>query len=136
MSLTDFNIPRTDWFPNGPWNQEDDREEFEASGLTCLVQRDRRGHWCGYVNLPTNHPWASKQPDQIKAQVYGGVKFIGEAPGKTGKWVGFACDEPGDLQPGMMKWKRESLTDGHYRDFNFAVAETTKLATSVKNAAK
>jgi hypothetical protein len=136
MALTDFNITRIDWFSDGPWIHEDDREEFEASGLECVVQRDRLGHWCGYVKLPTGHPWANKNPDQIRAQVYGGVKFVEAAPGKEGKWVGFACNEPGDLQPGMMKWKRETLSSGVYRDYNFVVAETNKLAASVKNSSK
>lgn len=136
MPLTEYNIPRTDWLPEGPWNAEDDREEFEAAGLDCILQRDRLGHWCGFVKLPTGHPWANKAPDQIRAQVYGGVKTVGEVPGKEGKWVGFACNEPGDLQPGMMKWKRETLDSGIYRDFNFATTETTKLATAVKNAGK
>lgn len=136
MSLTDFNIPRTDWLPDGPWNNEDDREEFDIDGVPCVLQRDRLGYWCGYVLLSNGHPWANKSPEQIKAQVYGAVKHVGDIPEKAGKWAGFACNEPGDLLPGMMKWKRESLSDGIYRDFDFAMNECAKLAAAAKKASK
>lgn len=136
MALTDYNIPRNDWLPNGPWNHEDDREEFESSGLNCVLQRSRLGFWCGYVQLPTGHPWLTKAIDKINVSVYGGVKSVAAIPDKTGKWIAFECYESGDLAPGMMKWKRQSLADGVYRDFDFATAECEKLAAAVSAAIK
>lgn len=131
-----FTVPRNEWLRGGAWDHEDDFEEITASDLTCVLQRDRLGHWCGYVALPDKHPWAKKTAESIKTSVYGGVKTVGTLDGYDGTFVGFACAEPGDLQPTMMKWKRETLISGIYRDFEFAKAEVEKLAAAVVAAKK
>lgn len=32
-------------------------ETFFHAGLACEVIRTRMGHYCGYVNVPPDHPW-------------------------------------------------------------------------------
>lgn len=55
------------------------------------------GHRCGYVLLPTNHPWHGKHYDQIDSsvQIHGGLTFSGEVEGdpwpEPGYWIGFDC---------------------------------------------
>lgn len=48
---------RSGWRP-GPWDDEPDKVQWidETTGLHCLVLRER-SHWCGYVGLPSGHPW-------------------------------------------------------------------------------
>jgi len=138
MALIDYNVPRTDWIPGAAWDSEDDREEFTSKvGLACVLQRDRLGHWCGYVALPEGHPWAAKDLSEIDSKVvYGGIKSRGTVDGAEGFFVGFACNEPGDLQPGMMKWRRDAADSGTYRTFDFAMAECEKLAEVVAAAVR
>jgi hypothetical protein len=48
---------RSAW-PPGPWDQEPfDYVSWQASGLECLLVRNRYGGWCGYVGVPSTHPW-------------------------------------------------------------------------------
>lgn len=46
-----------------PWENEPDKLDFEASGLTCALRRGPGGHWCGYVAIPEGHPWHGKGYD-------------------------------------------------------------------------
>lgn len=32
-------------------------EAFEHEGLPCRTVLTSRGHWCGYVGVPDDHPW-------------------------------------------------------------------------------
>lgn len=45
--------------PPGPWSAEPDKAQWvdETTGLDCLVVRNRLGALCGYVGIPTTHPW-------------------------------------------------------------------------------
>lgn len=42
--------------PEGPWLDEPNRKEFTHSGLTCLLNRNHSGAWCGYVAVGKDHP--------------------------------------------------------------------------------
>lgn len=46
----------------GPWDGEPDKAQWtdEATGLPCLIVRNRMGALCGYVGVPAAHPWHGK----------------------------------------------------------------------------
>lgn len=46
------------WGP-GPWEEEPDKRQWTdpATGLPCLIVRNRLGGLCGYVGVPPSHPW-------------------------------------------------------------------------------
>lgn len=43
-------------WPDGPWNKEPDRVQFEHEGLPCLLIRNELGAWCGYVGVYIDSP--------------------------------------------------------------------------------
>lgn len=45
---------------NRPWWNEDNKVDFVADGLRCVMRRGPVGAWCGYVGVPASHPWHSK----------------------------------------------------------------------------
>lgn len=52
---------------NRPWWSEDNKVDFEADGLKCAMRRGPLGSWCGYVGVPSTHPWFGKSyNDTIK----------------------------------------------------------------------
>lgn len=136
MPVDKFTVSRQDWLRGGAWDHEDDFEEFTSSDLTCVLVRHSLGHWCGYVALPEKHPWSKKALSAISVTVYGGLKSMGPLENYSGTFLGFTCAEIGDLQPTMMKWKRETPASGTYRDFEFAKAEAEKLAAAIVAAIK
>lgn len=46
----------------GPWSNEPDKAQWTdaATGLPCLIVRNRLGALCGYVGVATDHPWHGK----------------------------------------------------------------------------
>jgi hypothetical protein len=51
-------VDKSEW-GRGPWDDEPDKVQFtdEATGLPCLIVRNRGGALCGYVGVPKAHPW-------------------------------------------------------------------------------
>lgn len=48
------------------WEAEPDRDEFESSGLPCLLLREpHTGAWCGFVAVPLDHPLHGKRGDVL-----------------------------------------------------------------------
>lgn len=50
----------------GPWQDEPDKKQWrdEATGLPCLIVRNRLGALCGYVGVTKDHPWHGKDYGQ------------------------------------------------------------------------
>lgn len=147
-------------FPNtgpGPWDDEPDREEWRAFGLPCLVRRGPSGAWCGYVGLPSSHPYhgvsysdplcghAGCYDHNIDVYVHGGLTYAASCDGdettgichvpQEGEednvwWLGFDCAHAGDLTPkhdGLLS--RFATEHGYtYRDIAYVKGETTRLA--------
>lgn len=120
--------------PDGPWTSEPDSKEWEAHGFRCVLRRGPGNHWCGYVGIPNGHP-AFDMPyrDDLfcGVDVHGGLTFGSlhprHLPDDGLYWVGFDCAHYGDLSPDYAKYF-SSLADGEYRDINYAIAETERLA--------
>lgn len=109
---------------DGPWTDEPDKAHWidPATNFDCLIHRHQRhGNLCGYVGLPTGHPWhglnfrdidAIAHDDQLNyaAPCQGGAED-GEhgaagichvpLPGRDPHvwWVGFHCAGFRDLAP-------------------------------------
>ena len=106
--------------PPGPRHDEPDFVEFAHAGFPCVLNRNNMGAWCGYVGVPSGHPWHSVDYDGIDAAVHGGVTWSEmHVPGLPADttwevdgvhevlwWVGFDCIHAGDV----------SLSDLHMED--------------------
>ena len=143
---------RSAWLPGakpGPWDDEPDKVQWvdEATGLDCLVVRNRIGALCGYVGLPPEHPWHGMDYDAVDARIHGGLTFAAacdERPGDGPKichvpaperpadvwWLGFDCAHYGDFTPGL-GWHGEGET---YRDLGYVRAECASLAGQLLSA--
>lgn len=117
--MTHNQISRSRWLP-GPWNDEPDFDSFEEQGYRCFLQRNELGVWCGYIEL--SKPLTKAKLAKVRA--YGGVKPITI---ENTSYLSFSCDQEGDLVPGLMMFRRETLNDGVYRDIQFAKAECKKV---------
>jgi hypothetical protein len=148
--------------PDGPWVDEPDKIQWvdEATGLDCLIVRNRTGALCGYVGVPESHPaygvdfddMYEKYPD---INVHGGLTFSNvcaedegdEAvchvpyPGRSANvwWLGFDCAHAWDLVPGMLVL-HAALPDlpqrrgDVYRDVDYVRAQVTELAAQLASA--
>ncbi len=107
----------------GPWTDEPDKMQWadEATGFPCLIVRNNSGALCGYVGVPSGHPWHGKGYDDCEADgeyidVHGGLTFSagcghGDEPSEgichipsAGEpddvwWLGFDCNHGGDYAP-------------------------------------
>lgn len=142
---------------NGRWMDEPDRFEFKRKGLNCLLSRvPGTFHWCGYVGVPLSHPAAGKNYDDVHVEVHGGLTYGAECHSKIchipdkGEedhlfWLGFDCAHAGDIMPGMeiaratiselMEIHKEFEylhTEDQYRDINFVMNETIRLADQLE----
>lgn len=70
---------RDNAFPIGPWTNEPDKAQWidEATGLDCLIVRNRMGALCGYVGVPEGHPAHRQDYDNVDADAHGGLTFAG-----------------------------------------------------------
>lgn len=159
-------VDRTGW-DAGPWDDEPDRIQWtdEATGLPCLILRNRHGAWCGYVGVALDHPWARAElGSDIPADIHGGVTYHAGCDGdpqagichipEPGQpdhafWIGFDCQHAYDYAPGSAAREREYMpkhlctTLGadrfggrvEYRDERYVRAEVRKLAAQAKGAA-
>lgn len=152
IKTTDWTFPRgrEQWYPGeGPWDSEPDKRQWEdeATGMACLIVRNGMGALCGYVGVPSDHPWYGKddveQADGSWVDVHGGLTFSGpcQAGGKVCHivepggdddvwWQGFDCAHSMDLTPSSLKHNWYGLGDmgGTYRDIAYVTAQVEGLA--------
>ena len=103
---------------DGPWQAEPDKTVWvdEATGLDCMIVRNRAGALCGYVGVPEGHPFYGKGYDEVRADVHGGLTYANlcqprEDPAmgichlsQGGRpdhvwWLGFDCNHAFDFAP-------------------------------------
>lgn len=143
----------------GPWSDEPDKAQWvdDATGLDCLIVRNRLGALCGYVGVPPGHPWHGKDYGNEalwNIDVHGGLTFADACqegkedgygichvpePGRPAKvwWFGFDCAHAGDLVPGMADSAAEIQVLRErdvYRDFDYVRAEVAQLAKQLAEA--
>lgn len=142
----------------GPWHNEPDKIQWqdEATGLPCLVVRNRFGAWCGYAGVEEGHPLfgvpyneCESRPELDGIYIHGGLTFSDFCvedgkehgichlvePGENDRvwWFGFDCGHSSDLVPRIMNFdKKYGLpTHGTYKTVEFARAETRDLAAAL-----
>lgn len=153
-------VDKTGWGP-GPWQDEPDKAQWtdEATGLPCLIKRNRFGALCGYVGIPEGHPWYRTGYGDIDLPdgVHGGLTFADHcqedgdeaetichipAPGEPDNvwWAGFDCAHYTDLSPANEALLREVGFDhGHhpltpeqiYRDLTYVQDQCRHLAHQI-----
>jgi len=142
---------RSAWHP-GPWQQEPDRIAWvdPGTGYDCLMKRHPDSlHWCGYVAVPSGHPWHGKGWDDVPAYVHGGITYcdkcdgdpvngvchIPTADGDDAWWIGFDCAHAGDLSPGNRWAWSIRIQSETYKDADYVRREVLSLARQAKEAA-
>lgn len=143
-------------WPDGPWMSEPDREEWKdpATGLPCMIIRNRMGVWCGYVAVSAEHSLYKKSYDDAETHgisAHGGLTYASEcsghichvpAPGDPDDvwWFGFDCGHHMDLMPGLLRLAEEkdltTLMSGIYKDIEYVKREVTELARSLYDFGK
>lgn len=123
---------------DSPWKSEPDEYRFEHRGVSCVMLRGPLHHWCGYVQVPKDHPWFGidynhcYRVDQDYLSVHGGLTYGQEnvpygTKDEKGWWVGFDCAHLGDYCPGMTQFSFESSGDRVYRDMNYVENQLMNL---------
>jgi hypothetical protein len=119
-----------------PWDNEPDRAAWTDpdTQLPCLAIRNTLGAWCGYVALPSNHPWTKLGRNDIPVDVHGGLSFKGEREGDA-EWIGFDCNHYRDLAPKAFELYKDVLPSyadhATYRTLDYVKTECTNLAKQV-----
>jgi hypothetical protein len=148
----ELKIDKSTW-PDGPWKNEPDREQWQHAGYACLAVRNHHGNWCGYVGVDSAHPLYGKSYDDCDVEVHGGLTYAGKCDGpichvpEPGMpddvwWLGFDCAHAWDLVPGRLAFELETPAlrkyaaitrcEETYRDLAYVKASTEKLAEQLR----
>lgn len=142
---------KTTWGP-GPWQTENDRKEWHAHGLRCLIRRHLTlGHLLGYVAIPESHPLYGIT-DIYKRNIdlisHGGITYSG--PGneeichtKRSEqsplwWFGFDCCHCFDFWPAHITIMKamdptyQPLCSDVYRTEEYVTEICERLALQLK----
>lgn len=150
---------KTSWGP-GPWQDEPDKAQWtdEATGLPCLMKRNRSGALCGYVGVPEGHPVFGVAYDDVRVpdadgdldwpDVHGGLTYANHcqegpeertichipAPGEPDSvwWLGFDCAHYRDLSPAFAAIDRAQglglFAEEEYRTLGYVQSQCARLA--------
>ena len=144
-------IDRSDWGP-GPWDEEPDKVSWidEATSLPCIAVRNRVGSWCGYAAVNPGHGWHGQGPDDVPAEVHGGLTFADSCnddgpiehsvchvpePGQPADvwWLGFDTSHWRDYSPGLRAFTGGPDEVEAYRTLDYVRAECAQLARQIKD---
>jgi|SRR5579862_1178621 len=127
----------------GEWDADLDKYPekeylFVSNGYNCSISRNCRWNYCGYVDLPPNHPDFSKTYQDLEKiiSVHGGLTY-GNCDGS----FGFDTCHMGDLSPvGVtLKSKYPEMilhfppTTYHYWTFEEVKTEVENMAKQFKS---
>ncbi len=135
---------------------EGDHYEFEASGLHCVLNRNKNGgHWCGYVGVPSNSVLAGKdyfyysrnsengitklESDINDISVHGGLTFSGKAywdDKDDNYYFGFDCAHSGDLMKYSFDYRFVNTDEDIYRTKEDVIDECKRLAKQLNKILK
>lgn len=130
--------------PDPDWKAPPPASAFQHMGFKCEVRTNRMGYNCGYVSIPSGHPWHGKGYDHIEADIHGGLTF-GEMEDDGSYTVGFDCAHYGDapdpayIKERVRKYGSEygrlaHLEDGVHWTIPMVAAETRRLAEQAASA--
>lgn len=118
-----YRVDRTGW-ASGPWDGEPDLVCWVTVGYpAALIRHKNRGHFCGYVGVPREHPWVINAPE-AESECHGGITWRStERTRVRGDnfpvWLppSLACDEERALQAAILSDLREDTPRGAYADW-------------------
>lgn len=132
-------MDKTKW-GDGPWQNEPDLKEWMHNGIKCLARRHpTSGHWCGYIALLPNHPWAKvERYYDINADVHGDITYKEMEHPDTGAdsqdyWFGFDCAHAGDYIPALYHNFRTAEKET-YKTLEYVESQTNALADQANTA--
>ena len=106
------------------------------AGYPAIVVAISRGHRCGYVQLPDNHPCSGKDCDDLEINVHGGVTY------SEGNVFGFDCAHSMDAQDVTImdddhkklysKYPEYLTKVGTVKTTEFCIAECESMAKQFK----
>lgn len=108
----------------------------EHVGFEWMVIHNGMGYRCGYVRIPSGHPWHGESDDSL-ADVHGGITFA--APDKPcdkggaddAWWIGFDCahawDLPDPTLPGCTQRYVIPCSDSAMRDQEYVEGQCRSL---------
>ena len=133
---------------------EPDAWSGEYLGFPVYARRNSMGVWCGYIGLPTGHPWSGLS-DPHNVAVHGGISYAQKVlpltdPGGASAWyLGFNCGHFGDFIPSFVAaepgvdplataTRLHATYDCHivYRTLEYAQAELRSLAEQASRVAQ
>jgi hypothetical protein len=158
--LLDSDVKLKHW-GYGEWIEEPDIAEFKYNGWDCKIIRggawDRwnndhlyGGHLCGYVSVPSNHPFYQKKYEDIDIECHGGLTF-GECNDRH--WIGFDCGHSHDYIPSieylkktdpmmieiwerhnelMKKYPDSMIWHQSYKNIDFCILECISMVNQLK----
>lgn len=106
-------------FGYGEWVEEPDEVAFEYKGIKCKIHRVYKrepynlkyifgGHLCGYIQVPSDHPWFNAKYNEIDAVVHGGLTYGARHDNIIEDfWLGFDCGHAWDIIPSMQAFSKE-----------------------------
>ena len=104
--------------------------EFEHCGYKCSVRRGTFYAWNGYVTVPESHPDYGKGLYDVRIPIHCGLVYADKGT------FGFDCCQCTDIVPSAKIVGVEipplQFTGATYKDYDFAVATTKKLAEALK----
>lgn len=138
---------------DGPWQHEPDKAQWTdaATGLPCLLVRNRLGALCGYVGVMAGHPAYQKHYDHVDVDVHGGLTFSDTCSGdehgichvvEAGEddavwWLGFDCAHYQDIAPAYQRRTRDGLADFQsYKTAEYVRNECASLAQQLAAQAR
>lgn len=101
-------------FKPGPWHDEPDEVRYQERGFNCYILRNIYGALCGYVEIPSSHPFYERDCDndlEEEIEVHGGLSFSGEIEGLEGWFIGFDCGLLNDVLPSLIISKDDKPRD-------------------------
>lgn len=128
-----------------PWLHEPEGAAFEHAGYACTIKRGGSGAWCGYVDVPQDHPLVvasgASEENLIEStlDVHGGVTYSGsgeDVGNKPGMFrIGFDYGHAGDWSPDMPRMEGFDGFASAYRTIEYASEETRRLAEQLAKIA-
>ena len=137
-----------------PWDDEPDKKQWEdeATGLPCLIVRNRLGTLCGYVGVSEGHPhFDSEDAYAIDVNVHGGITFgdfcepagaekperfichvVEDGENDRVYWLGFDCGHAWDLSPfEILRRAPRTFPDASYKSVEYVERECQRLAAQL-----
>lgn len=121
---------------------EDVLSKGDHVGFEWMTMHNRMGYRCGYVRIPTGHPWHGQDYDEINCSVHGGLTFAREdKPCKGDRpddayWIGFDCAHGGDApDPQLPDGHIVTYRTGTIRNQNYVESECRLLCQQAQAAA-